>query len=178
MNIFSTLFDDEKKEQKRMHQIALKVDSLASKYEELTDEQLKNKTIEFKERLSKGEKLSDIEVEAFATIREASKRVTGMTPYLEQIEAAHVLSEGNLAEMKTGEGKTLTSVMPIYLNALEGKGVHVVTVNEYLSQRDAELNGEIFAFLGLTTGVNLQQKSAEEKEKLMPKILHILQIPN
>ena len=163
VNIFSTLFDDEKKEQKKMQQIAMKVDNLADKYKQLSDEELKSKTDEFRERLKKGETLSDIEVEAFATIREAAKRVTGMFPFIEQIEAAHVLSEGNLAEMKTGEGKTLTSVMPIYLNALEGKGVHVVTVNEYLSQRDAELNGEIFAFLGLTTGVNLQSFSSEEK---------------
>lgn len=165
MNIFSTLFDDEKKEQKRMLQIAQKVDSLASKYQVMSDEELCHKTEEFKERLKNGETLKDIEVEAFATIREAAKRVTGMFPFLEQIEAAHVLAEGNLAEMKTGEGKTLTSVLPIYLNALEGKGVHVVTVNEYLSQRDAELNGEIFAFLGLTTGVNLQRLSPEEKRE-------------
>ena len=110
MNIFSTLFDDEKKEQKRMLQIAQKVDSLASKYQVMSDEELCHKTEEFKERLKNGETLKDIEVEAFATIREAAKRVTGMFPFLEQIEAAHVLSEGNLAEMKTGEGKTLTSV--------------------------------------------------------------------
>lgn len=123
---------------------------------ELTDEQLAAKTEEFRQRLANGATLDDILVEAFAVAREASKRVTGLHPYPVQLIGGIVLHNGDVAEMRTGEGKTLTAVMPIYLNALSGKGVHIITVNEYLAQRDAELNKPIFDFLGISVGVNLR----------------------
>lgn len=131
----------------------------------LSDEQLKAKTQEFKDRLTKGETLDDIMCEAFAVVREAAKRVIGEFPYFCQLEGACVLQRGDIAEMKTGEGKTLTSVMAVYLNALSGKGVHVITVNEYLAQRDAEWMGQIHKFLGLTVAVNLRSMTAAEKRK-------------
>ena len=116
----------------------------------MSDEELRNKTQEFKKRLSENETLDDILVEAYATAREASKRVIGEYPYLVQLMGAIVLHEGDIAEMKTGEGKTLTSVLPAYLNGLSGDGVHVITVNEYLAERDADWMGKIHEFLGLT----------------------------
>ena len=128
-----------------------------------TDEQLRAKTASFRERLAYGETLEDILVEAFATVREAAKRVLGLYPYHVQIVGGLALHYGNIAEMKTGEGKTLTETMPVYLNALEGKGVHVVTVNEYLAQRDSVDMGEVYRFLGLTVGLNTNEMSAAEK---------------
>ena len=137
--------------------------NLADKYKDYTDDELKNMTAVLKQRLANGETLNDIYVEAFATAREAARRVIGLYAYPEQLMGALVIHNGDIAEMKTGEGKTLTATMPVYLNALTGKGVHVVTVNEYLSQRDAELMGKVYEFLGLTVGVNISSMTPEEK---------------
>ena len=164
MNIFKKLFDHEYKELTRFKKIADKVIELDEEYSKLTDTELQNKTAEFKERLVKGETLEDILVEAFATSREAAYRVIGEKPYYVQILGALAIHYGNIAEMKTGEGKTLTCVMPAYLNALDGKGVHIITVNEYLATRDAEWMGGIHRFLGLTVGVNRRDLSSEEKQ--------------
>ena len=157
------LFDPGYKELKRTEKIADKVLALASVYNKLTDEELKNKTVEFRERLKKGETLDDILVEAFATVREAATRVLHMTPFKVQVMGAAALHGGNIAEMKTGEGKTLTSTMVAYLNALPGEGVHIVTVNEYLASRDATEMGELFKWLGLTVGLNLRELSPDDK---------------
>ena len=157
------LFDPGYKELKRVEKIAYKVDALAEEYKKLSDDDLKNNTIKFKERIKNGETLDDVLVEAFATVREASTRVLHMTPFLVQIMGALALHGGNIAEMKTGEGKTLTSTMVAYLNALSGQGVHIVTVNEYLASRDAREMGELFTWLGLTVGLNLRELSADEK---------------
>ena len=164
MNIFKKLFDHEYKELTRFKKIADKVIELDEEYSKLTDTELQSKTAEFKERLVKGETLEDILVEAFATSREAAYRVIGEKPYYVQILGALAIHYGNIAEMKTGEGKTLTCVMPAYLNALDGKGVHIITVNEYLATRDAEWMGGIHRFLGLTVGVNRRDLSSEEKQ--------------
>ena len=151
---FFEIFDKSKKELKIAQQIADKVDALSEEYAKLSDEELKAKTPYFKERLAKGETLDDIEVEAFATVREAAKRTIGQYPYKVQIMGGHVLHGGNVSEQATGSGKTLTATMPTYLNALSGKGVHVITVNDYLSERDANWMGNIYRFLGLTVGLN------------------------
>ena len=164
MNIFKKLFNHEYKELTRFKKIADKVIELDEEYSKLTDTELQSKTAEFKERLVKGETLEDILVEAFATSREAAYRVIGEKPYYVQILGALAIHYGNIAEMKTGEGKTLTCVMPAYLNALDGKGVHIITVNEYLATRDAEWMGGIHRFLGLTVGVNRRDLSSEEKQ--------------
>lgn len=165
LSIIKRLFDFEYKELKKNMQIADKIEEKAKEYENLSDEALKNKTNELKERLEKGETLNDIVVDAFATVREAAKRVIGEYPFYTQILGALAIHFGNIAEMKTGEGKTLTSVMPAYLNALDGKGVHIVTVNEYLASRDANWMGQIFRFLGLTVGINGRDLSPEEKRE-------------
>lgn len=149
----------------RLQKRAERIDRLADEIKRLSDEQLRAKTDEFKQRLAKGETLDDILDEAYAVVREASTRVLGMTPFLVQIMGAIALHEGNIAEMKTGEGKTLVATMPAYLNALLGKGVHVVTVNEYLARRDAEQMGQIYEFLGLTVGLNLSGMDKEEKQQ-------------
>jgi len=160
------LFDITRKELKRLDIIAGKVFALEDDYKKLTDEQLQHKTIELKERLTKGETLEAIMAEAFATVKEASTRVLGMTPFRVQVMGAVTIHEGNIAEMKTGEGKTLTSVMPAYLNALEGNGVHIVTVNEYLARREAEGEiGDLFRWLGLTVGLNERDLTKEEKKE-------------
>lgn len=158
------LFDPANKELKKCTKIAEAVVALENKYKALSDDELKAKTVEFKERLNKGETLDDIMVEAFATAREASTRVIGLTPFKVQIIGAAAMHFGNIAEMKTGEGKTLTSVMPAYLNALTGEGVHIVTVNEYLAGRDATEMGAVHKFLGLTVGLNLRDMTPEEKQ--------------
>ncbi len=157
------LFDPAYKELTKCEKIADAVLALKDKYEQLSDDELKNQTNIFKERLKKGETLDDIMVEAFATAKEASRRVLGLTPFRVQIIGAAAMHYGNIAEMKTGEGKTLTSVMVAYLNALTGEGVHIVTVNEYLASRDASEMGEVHKFLGLTVGLNLREYSSEEK---------------
>ena len=164
MSIFKKLLDTEYKELKRFMKIADQIEAKSEKYASLTDKQLQNKTKEFKELLENGKTLEDILVDAFATAREASKRVIGEYPYYVQILGALAIHYGNIAEMKTGEGKTLTSVMPAYLNALDGKGVHIVTVNEYLADRDAHWMGQIYEFLGLTVGINARELTNEEKQ--------------
>ena len=164
-NILNKIFDPNKKEVKKLTKIADQVEAFASQMEQLNDEDLKEKTTEFKERYQKGETLEQLLPEAFAVCREASRRVLGMYPFRVQIMGAATLNEGNIAEMKTGEGKTLTSTMSVYLNALTGKGVHVVTVNEYLASRDATEMGELYNFLGLTVGLNLNSLSKEEKRE-------------
>ena len=163
--MFKGLFDAGYKELKRVEKIADKVDALAEDYKKLTDEELKAKTPYLKEKLQKGATLEDIEVEAFATCREAATRALGMTPFKVQIMGAAALHGGNIAEMKTGEGKTLTSTLVVYLNALTGKGVHVVTVNEYLATRDATEMGVLYNWLGLTVGLNLRDLTPEEKRE-------------
>ena len=163
LNLLNKMFDVNKKELKKLNKIADAVEALASQMEALTDAQLQAKTQEFKERFAGGEPLNDIRVEAFAVCREASRRVLGMYPFRVQIMGAATLDEGNIAEMKTGEGKTLTSTLAVYLNAITGKGVHVVTVNEYLASRDAGEMGELYDFLGLTVGLNLNSLSKDEK---------------
>ncbi|WP_400254744.1 preprotein translocase subunit SecA [Spiroplasma endosymbiont of Cleonymus obscurus] len=139
--------------------------SLDETMRKIKDEELANKTVEFRTRLAEGETLDDILVEAFATIREAARRISGLHPYPVQLIGGIVLHNGDVAEMRTGEGKTLTAVMPIYLNALSSKGVHVITVNEYLVARDAELNRPILEFLGITIGVSLRDHSTNQKRE-------------
>ena len=165
MNIFKKLFDHDYKELKRFTTIADKIDALDEEYRKLKDEDLQAKTEEFKKRLADGETLDDILVEAFATAREASFRVIGQRPFYVQLLGALALHYGNIAEMKTGEGKTLTCVMPAYLNALTGEGVHIVTVNEYLAGRDAEWMGGIYKFLGLTVGLNVRELTPKQKQE-------------
>ena len=161
--MFNGLFDAGYKELKRIKKIADQIDALADDYKKLTDDELKAKTPYFKEKLANGATLDDIMVDAFATVREAATRVLGMTPFKVQLMGALAMHGGNIAEMKTGEGKTLTSTLVVYLNALSGKGVHVVTVNEYLAGRDAREMGELYKWLGLTVGLNLRELTPEEK---------------
>ena len=142
-----------KRELKRIEPIKQKVLALEEDMKKLSDEQLKAKTVEFKERLQTGETTDDILPEAFAVCREAADRVLGMRPYPVQIIGGIVLHQGRIAEMKTGEGKTLVATLPTYLNALTGKGVHIVTVNDYLAKRDSEWMGKLYRFLGLTVGL-------------------------
>ena len=165
MGILRNLFDFEYKELKRFMKIADQIELKDDEYKKLTDKELKAKTDEFKKALKEGKTLDDILVDAFATVREASYRVIGEKPYYTQVLGALAIHFGNIAEMKTGEGKTLTSVMPAYLNALTGEGVHIVTVNEYLASRDANWMGQIFKFLGLTVGINGRELSPEEKRE-------------
>jgi preprotein translocase subunit SecA len=165
VNIFRRFIDHEYKEVKRFMAIADKIELLKEETAKLTDEQLKNKTQEFKLRLQDGETLEDIKVEAFAVAREAAKRVIQEEPYYVQLLGGLAIHYGNISEMKTGEGKTLTSVLPAYLNALTGEGVHIVTVNEYLANRDANWMGNIYRFLGLTVGVNLRDLTPSEKQQ-------------
>ena len=165
MNILRSLFDHEYKELKKFSALADKIEALEPEYAKLTDYELQAKTDEFKNRLEKGETLDELLVEAYATAREACFRVIGEKPYYVQLLGAIAIHFGNIAEMKTGEGKTLTSVMPAYLNALSGNGVHIVTVNEYLADRDANWMGNIHRFLGLTVGTNLRSLSPTEKKE-------------
>ncbi|AZV62141.1 preprotein translocase subunit SecA [Peribacillus frigoritolerans] len=164
LNILNKVFDPNKREIKRLEKIADQVEALADETAALSDEQLRAKTDEFKERYQNGETVDDLLVEAFAVAREGAKRALGLYPYRVQIMGGASLHDGNISEMKTGEGKTLTSTMPVYLNALTGKGVHVVTVNEYLAHRDATEMGVLYDFLGLTVGLNLNSHSKEEKQ--------------
>ena len=166
MNILKKIFDHDYKELRRFDKIAHEIMDLDEEYSKLTDTELQNKTAEFKERLRNGETLEDILVEAFATAREAAYRVIGEKHFYVQILGGLAIHYGNIAEMKTGEGKTLTSVLPAYLNALSGEGVHIITVNEYLAGRDAEWMGGIHKFLGLTVGVNRRDLTSEEKQEV------------
>ncbi|MGG3956370.1 preprotein translocase subunit SecA [Bhargavaea massiliensis] len=164
LGMLKKVFDPNKRQIARLEKIANEIDALGPKMAQLSDDELRQKTEEFKARLEKGETLDDLLVEAFAVVREAAKRVLGMYPYKVQLMGGIALHEGNIAEMKTGEGKTLTATMPVYLNALTGKGVHVVTVNEYLASRDATEMGKLYQFLGLSVGLNLTNMSREEKQ--------------
>lgn len=155
----------EKKTLKKLEKTADKIISLEGKYSSMADDDLKNQTSILMQRLDNNETLDDILIDAYAVVREATKRVLGLTAFKVQLMGAITLHNGDIAEMKTGEGKTLTSIFPIYLNALSKKGVHVVTVNEYLATRDATENGKVFEFLGLKTGLNLQKLSANEKRQ-------------
>lgn len=161
--MFKSLFDPGYKELKRCQKLADAIDALAPEYRKLSDAELQAKTEEFRARLRAGATLDDLLIEAFATVREASTRVLGMTPFKVQLMGAIAMHGGNIAEMKTGEGKTLTATMTAYLNALPGEGVHIVTVNEYLAKRDAEWMGSLFRWLGLSVGLNLREMSPEEK---------------
>ena len=164
MKFFKKIFDHEYKELQKFESIAREIDALDSEYSKLSDEELKGKTLLFKERLANGETLEDIKVEAFATVREAAYRTIGEKPFFVQILGGLAIHYGNIAEMKTGEGKTLTCTMPAYLNALTGEGVHIVTVNEYLVGVAADWMGKVFNFLGLTVGKNYRDSSIEEKK--------------
>ena len=164
MKLFKKIFDHEYKELQKFEAIAKEIDALDSEYSKLSDEELQHKTVEFKERLANGETLEDIKVEAFATVREAAYRTIGEKPFFVQILGGLAIHYGNIAEMKTGEGKTLTCTMPAYLNALTGEGVHIVTVNEYLVGVAADWMGKVYNFLGLTVGKNYRDSSIEEKK--------------
>lgn len=164
-NILRKWVESDKREIGRLGKIADQVQRYEDEYAALSDDQLKANTQKFKDRLAAGATLDDILPEAFATAREGAKRVLGLFPFRVQIIGGIVLHEGNIAEMKTGEGKTLTATMPVYLNALTGKGVHVVTVNEYLSTRDATEMGELYNWLGLSVGLNLNSKNSDEKRE-------------
>lgn len=164
-NFVRKLIENEKGELRKLEKMAKKVESYAGAMEALSDEELQAKTIEFKERYQKGESLDQLLYEAFAVVREGAKRVLGLFPYRVQIMGGIVLHHGDVPEMRTGEGKTLTATMPVYLNALAGEGVHVVTVNEYLSERDATEMGQLYSWLGLSVGINLASKSPAEKRE-------------
>ncbi|SNL74642.1 preprotein translocase subunit SecA [Streptococcus pneumoniae] len=164
-NILKTIIENDKGEIRRLEKMADKVFKYEDQMTALTDDQLKAKTVEFKERYQNGESLDSLLYEAFAVVREGAKRVLGLFPYKVQVMGGIVLHHGDVPEMRTGEGKTLTATMPVYLNALSGKGVHVVTVNEYLSERDATEMGELYSWLGLSVGINLATKSPMEKKE-------------
>ena len=164
MSLFSKIFGTHSQhEVKRILPIVDKIEALAPEFEKMTDEELQAKTPEFKERLANGETLDDILPEAYATVREAATRVLGMRHYHVQLIGGVILHQGRITEMRTGEGKTLVSTLPAYLNALEGKGVHIVTVNDYLAKRDAEWMGKVHEFLGLTVGVSLNNLDNDER---------------
>ena len=162
-NLISRLFNEDARKIKKLEKKIQPILALEETYKNMSDDELQAMTPKLKERLANGETLDDIYVEAFATAREAARRVIGEFPYPCQLMGATVMQGGDIAEMKTGEGKTLTSVMAVYLNALSGKGVHVVTVNEYLSERDSQWMGQIYRWLGLTVGLNLRQLSKPQK---------------
>jgi len=165
LGILNKVFDFNKRALNRYEKMADQIDALSGQMNGLSDEQLKAKTEEFKGRVANGESLDHLLIEAFAVVREAAKRVLGLYPYKVQLMGGISLHEGNISEMKTGEGKTLTSTMPVYLNALSGEGVHVVTVNEYLASRDAHEMGQLYEFLGLTVGLNLNSLDKDEKRE-------------
>ena len=164
-SLINKLFDSTKRDVKMLEKKIAPILQLADSMADLSDEQLKNKTEQFKERLNNGETLDDIMCEAYAVVREAAKRVIGEYAYPVQLMGAVVLHQGDIAEMKTGEGKTLTSIFPVYLNALSGKGVHVITVNDYLAERDSQWMGRIHRFLGLTVGLNRQGLNPQQKKQ-------------
>ena len=168
MGLLRSLVDTEYKELKKFRRIADKIVALEDEYSKKNDEELANMTNVLKEMLENGKTINDEEVivPAFATVREAAYRKIGEKPYYVQLLGGLALHYGNIAEMKTGEGKTLTTILPAYLNALTGKGVHVVTVNEYLTSRNAEWMGPIYNFLGLTVGVNLRELSPQQKQEV------------
>ena len=165
MGFLEWLFRVDARRLKKIEKIADEVLSYEKEMEALSDDELKAKTPYFKELLANGKTIEDILPEAYAVVREVDRRVRGEFPYKVQVMGGIVLNQGDVAEMKTGEGKTLTETMPVYLNALEGKGVHIVTVNEYLAARDCELMGPVYQFLGLTVDVNLREKDTEQKKQ-------------
>lgn len=165
MNLFERIFGTHSERELKL--IQPRIDEILSLDQQMTamsDAELRGQTPKFKERLANGETLDDLLPEAFATVREASKRVLGMQHYPVQLIGGVVLHQGRIAEMRTGEGKTLVSTCPAYLNALEGKGCHIVTVNDYLAKRDAEWMGKVHEFLGLSVGVILNEMSAEQRQ--------------
>ena len=167
MGFLDNLFNmADKKELKKFNKIVDSIDSLEPKFESMSDKELKDMTNVFKERLANGETLDDILPEAFAVVREASNRVLGMKHYRVQLIGGIVLHQGRIAEMKTGEGKTLVATAPVYLNALTGKGVHVVTVNDYLAKRDKEQMGKVYEFLGITVGVIVHGQDPKKKSRI------------
>src|SRR5690625_3965705 len=157
--------DGNSRQLKKLERIADEIENLESDYEKMSDTELQQQTEKFKERHANGESLDDLLVEAYAVVREGAKRVLNMRPFYVQLVGAIALHEGNIAEMKTGEGKTLASTMPAYLNAIAEQGVHIITVNEYLADRDAREMGELFEFLGLSVGLNVNSLSKEEKKE-------------
>ena len=164
MNLIQKVFDTHsEREVKLIMPLVKKIESLRPTMQALSDEELRDKTREYKKRLAEGETLDDLLPEAFATVREAAKRVLNMEHYQVQLIGGIILHQGRIAEMKTGEGKTLVSTLPAYLNALEGKGVHIVTVNDYLAHRDAEWMGKVHEFLGLTVGCVLNPMDNDER---------------
>ncbi len=166
MNLIEKMFGTHsERELKMIYPIVEKIEAMRPEMMALSDEQLRDRTRIFKERLAAGETLDDILPEAFATVREAARRTLKMEHYPVQLIGGIVLHQGRIAEMKTGEGKTLVSTAPAYLNALAGKGVHIVTVNDYLAKRDAEWMGQVHEFLGLSVGVVLNPMSSEERKK-------------
>lgn len=167
MGLISKIFGTHsEKEIKKIKPIVDKILSMEEEYKALSEENLKAKTREFQDRYQKGETLDELLPEAFAAIREAADRVLGMRPYPVQLIGGIVLHQGRIAEMKTGEGKTLVAVLPCYLNALSGRGVHVVTVNDYLAKRDSEWMGKLYKFMGLSVGLIVHGMSKEEKQKV------------
>ena len=176
MKFFKKIFDHEYKELEKFKEQANQIMAKDEEMSKLSDEELKNKTAEFKERLNNGETLEDILIEAFAVAREAAFRVINEKPYYVQIIGGLAIHYGNIAEMKTGEGKTLTETLPAYLNALTGKGVHIITVNEYLANRDAEWMGNIFRFLGLTVGVDTNELETLKQMKCLKVSLNVPKI--
>ena len=166
MGLINKLFGNySERELKTITPIVKKIEAMEDEYRALSDAQLQHKTVEFKERLQNGETLDDILPEAFATVREAADRVLGLRPYPVQLIGGIVLHQGRIAEMKTGEGKTLVATLPAYLNALTGEGVHIVTVNDYLAKRDSEWMGKVHRFLGLTVGLIIHDLTNEERQK-------------
>src|SRR5699024_2145651 len=164
VSLLKRIFGDGNQRQiKRLEKTVDQIEALESTYEAYSNEDLQDMTNQLKERYEKGETLDDLLPDAYAVVREASKRVLDMRPFRVQLLGATVLHEGNISEMKTGEGKTLSSTMPAYLNALTGKGVHIITVNEYLADRDASEMGELYDFLGLTVGLNISNMTKEDK---------------
>lgn len=166
MSIFTKLFGTRsEREIKKFDPIISKINALEDEYRALSDEALRAKTDEFKSRYAAGETLDDLLPEAFATVREASGRVLGMRHFKVQLIGGIVLHQGRIAEMKTGEGKTLVATLPAYLNALSGRGVHIVTVNDYLAKRDSEWMGKVYRFLGLEVGLIIHGLTSEERKK-------------
>ena len=166
MGLITKLFGTRsQRELKKIQPIVDKILALEEEYKKLSEEALRAKTAQFKERLSQGETLDDILPEAFATVREAADRVLGMRPYPVQLIGGIVLHQGRIAEMKTGEGKTLVAILPCYLNALTGRGVHVVTVNEYLAKRDSEWMGKVHRYLGLTVGLVIPGMTGQQRRE-------------
>ena len=179
MGLFDKIFGTHSEhELKRIYPIVDKIESMRDDMVALSDEELRAKTDEYKKRLAEGETLDDLLPEAYATVREAARRVLGMEHFRVQLIGGVILHQGRIAEMKTGEGKTLVSTLPAYLNALEGQGVHIVTVNDYLAKRDAEWMGKVHEFLGLTVGVVLNDIHAKSARRLTIATSHILPITN